>query len=196
MFTLFKKKQDENEAAARLYEVIIAQSREPAFYEAYEVPDTVDGRFDLICLHTFLVMNRLFTAGRHGTKLAQGLFDYMFRDMDRVLREMGVGDLGVPKQMKRMMKGFNGRAMAYREALRSEDPYDLVYTIMRNLYGSMPEPSEDNAKIMALYIHETISFLAKQPDESVLQGYIEFKVMDNGEDEEETADPAGMAAQG
>ena len=84
----------------------MAQSRDPAFYEALGVADSVDGRFDLISLHTILVIERLEQFGKPGRKLAQTLFDTMFVTMDFTLREMGVGDLGVPKHMQKMMKAF------------------------------------------------------------------------------------------
>ena len=82
-----------NDRAHDLYDTIVAQSRLPAFYQAGGVPDSVDGRFDLIVLHAVLVTRRLGGAGEPGKALAQELFDLMFADMDRSLREMGVGDL-------------------------------------------------------------------------------------------------------
>lgn len=193
MFALFKGKHKRADAAGSLYDAVVAQSRQPVFYALYGVPDTVDGRFDLICLHTYLVMERLFADGRKGRKLAQALFDRMFRNMDQVLREMGVGDLGIPRHVKRMMKGFNGRATAYQEAMRAEEPEDLEEALRRNLYGSAGDAPEEAVKIMALYMHETALWLENQPWEKLAEGYIDFKTM-NYEEEGDGRKRSGMVA--
>ena len=94
---------------AGLYGAIVAQSRDPRFYEAYGVPDTVLGRFDLLLLHLALVLRRLRAGDASARTLAQGLFDAFCRDMDHNLREMGVGDQGVPRQMRRVGEASYGR---------------------------------------------------------------------------------------
>ena len=196
MFALFKSKRKDIDAAKKLYEQITAQARQPVFYELYGVPDTVEGRFDLICLHVFLVMDRLFQEKRAGVKMAQLLFDVMFRDMDRSLREMGVGDLSLPKHVKRMMKGFNGRATSYQDAMHDENPYELVEVLLRNLYGSVENPPRDMAQIMALYMHESAAWLEVQSWEELSCGNISFKEMDyyEGEGDDNRNDLAGMVA--
>lgn len=194
MFALFGNSQEEKNIAAKLYDEIIKQAREPVFYALYDVPDTIDGRFELICMHAYLVMERFFDEGRAGQKIAQALFDHMFRDMDKALREMGAGDLGVPRHVKRMMKGFNGRATSYRAAIESEDDYELIDVIKRNLYGTLEKQPEDSARIMALYIHETGAYLQSQPWDAIAQGQIEFKEMSDDSDEEDTGSSAGMVA--
>ncbi len=193
MFALFKgnKRKD---AAERLYQAVVDQSRQPVFYELYGVPDTVDGRFDLICLHTYLAMERLFEEGGKGRRLAQALFDRMFRTMDHTLREMGVGDLSVPKHIKRMMKGFNGRATAYQEAMLSEEPEDLEEALRRNLYGTGESLKEEIVKIMALYVHETALWLEGQKWEKLAEGHIEFKVMNYEESEDGGKNPSRVVA--
>ncbi len=194
MFALLRGKKERNEAAARLYDAVVAQSRLPAFYESYGVPDSVDGRFDLICMHGYLAMDRLFDEGRKGERLAQALFDRMFRDMDRNLREMGVGDLAVPKHMKRMMKGFNGRANSYQAAMRSEDPAELLAALQRNLYGTIETPDAGKVGIMAVYMHETVTWLKTQPWEQLAEGHIEFKAIENEESEDGRDSVTGMVA--
>lgn len=104
------------ERGDKLYAAIVAQARSESFYRDCGVPDTVDGRFDLIVLHTYIVLDRLRAEGEAGRKLSQQLFDTLFDDMDRSLREMGVGDLSVGKHVKRMASGFYGRMKAYDEA--------------------------------------------------------------------------------
>src|SRR5262245_12775002 len=95
---------------ATLYGAIVTQSRDPRFYQGYAVPDTVLGRFDLILLHLALVLRRLRAGEGPARDLAQHLFDTFCRDMDHNLREMGVGDQGVPRQMRRVGEAFYGRA--------------------------------------------------------------------------------------
>ena len=109
-----------NPTIAALYGAIVAQARDPRFYEAYGVPDTVLGRFDLIVLHLALVLRRLREGDASARTLAQGLFDAFCRDMDHNLREMGVGDQGVPRQMRRVGEAFYGRAQAYDAALAEQ----------------------------------------------------------------------------
>src|SRR5262245_66371438 len=98
-----------------LYGMIVAQARSPVFYLGYAVPDTVSARLDMILLHLVLVLRRVAAAGATAT-LGQPLFDRFCQDIDDNLREMGVGDLAVPKQMRRVAAGIYGRAKAYDHA--------------------------------------------------------------------------------
>src|ERR1700684_1752570 len=95
-----------------IYGMIVTQAREPLFYRDLTVPDTVNGRFDLLVLHLWLVRRRLRTA-EEAAGLSQALFDRFCNDMDDNLREMGVGDLTVPKRMQAFGEAFYGRAVAY-----------------------------------------------------------------------------------
>lgn len=197
MFGFFKGREAESRAAQGLYRAVAAQSREPVFYALYGVPDTVDGRFDLVCLHAYLLIDRLYGEGRKGRRLAQALFDAMFSDMDGALREMGIGDLSVPRHMKRMMKGFNGRANAYRVAMAAEEPEALTDALARNLYGARGGAVDgDWLNIMALYMHESVLSLAAQPWDRLAAGEVSFKRIEYGNDENgsDTGRSAGMVA--
>ena len=101
-----------------LYGAIVAQARSVEFYTAYGVPDTVQGRFDLIVLHLVLLLDRLGRGEGSGRDIGQKLFDVFCRDLDGNLREMGVGDLAVPKQMRRFAEAFYGRQTGLRHSLR------------------------------------------------------------------------------
>jgi len=117
LISLFAGKQH-NPAAVALYKCIVEQARQPDFYTHHGVPDSLDGRFDMIVLHTFLVMRRLRTiASQAAGQLSQDLFDLLFADMDSNLREIGVGDLGVGKRVKKMAQAFYGRVEAYEAGL-------------------------------------------------------------------------------
>ena len=92
-----------------IYGMIVTQAREPSFYRDMAVPDTVNGRFDLLVLHLWLVLRRLRTT-EAAASLSQALFDRFCNDMDDNLREMGVGDLTVPKRMQAFGEAFYGRS--------------------------------------------------------------------------------------
>src|SRR5262249_18572993 len=125
----------------RLYGAVVAQARRPAFYLRFGVPDTLDGRFDMIALHVFLVMRRLKAEGEEGRALSQALANRFFADLDRSLREMGVGDLGVGRRVKVMAKAFYGRIAAYEAGLNSGDTA-LGEALKRNLYGTVSASDE------------------------------------------------------
>src|SRR6266481_2450865 len=139
-------------AAQNLYQSLVAAARQPWFYAQGGVADTLDGRFDMIALHAWLVLDRL-SAG-NAPDLAQSVFDLMFQDLDRSLREMGVGDLGVPRRIKAMIQAFYGRAKAYSGV-------DLEAALTRNLYRSAPPDSAILAQIVA-YIQNAQQALGRQ----------------------------------
>ncbi len=116
ILSLFKRKASRNSVQA-VYGAIVAAARHPRLYAEWGVADTVDGRYDMIVLHTVLVLDRLGGEGEGAQNFAQGLTDEVFADMDRSLREMGVGDLSVGKKVRRMAEVFYGRARAYQGAL-------------------------------------------------------------------------------
>jgi len=103
-----------------IYGMIVTQAREPLFYRDLSVPDTVNGRFDLLLLHLWMVLRHLRTLP-HGAGLSQALFDHFCADMDANLRELAVGDLAVPKKMQKVGEAFYGRAAAYDMALTDSD---------------------------------------------------------------------------
>ncbi len=132
LFGFFGKPR-EKETARRLYAAVVERAREPVFYERLGVPDTVDGRFDMVALHAFLVLHRLKQSHEATASLAQAFFDLMFVDMDENLREMGVGDLSVGPRVKQMAKAFYGRVAAYEKAM-AEGPETLAVAVRRNLF--------------------------------------------------------------
>ncbi len=111
------RRSSHNRTIRDLYGMIVAQARSPAFYADYGVPDTVEGRFDLIVLHLVLAAAPARRGGRLRAPVGQKLFDAFCRDLDDNLREMGVGDLAVPKRMRRFAEAFYGRQAAYLAAL-------------------------------------------------------------------------------
>lgn len=172
MFGLGAKRQ-RRECAFALYSRAVEQARAPAFFGALGVPDNVDGRFETIALHVYLILRRLKAEGQDAADLSQDLFDAMFADMDRALREMGVGDLSVGKKVKVMARGFFGRIKAYDEGLAASDPAVLVEALRRNLYGT-EEPDPAHPTAMAGYLRREADALAAVPTAEMTAGGFSF----------------------
>jgi cytochrome b pre-mRNA-processing protein 3 len=159
-----------------LYGAIVAQARSTAFYAVYRVPDTVEGRFDLIVLHLVLLLNRLgrrAEASRDfGQKLlGQELFDAFCRDLDANLREMGVGDLAVPKRMQAFAEAFYGRQAAYLAALDAADQRAFEKALARNIF---PAGNDAGAARLARYARAAVTRLDAQDDGALIRGEVVF----------------------
>src|SRR5207342_2298696 len=148
-----------------IHGMIVTQAREPLFYRDLAVPDTVNGRFDLLLMHLWLVLRRLKSTGA-GKDLSQALFDHFCGDMDDNLRELGVSDLKVPKRMQAFGEAFYGRTAAYDMAL-SEGREALAQAICRNVLNG---ESPDKAMQLAAYAEAAIVALARLDDSSLLRG--------------------------
>ena len=152
---------------ADLYGTIVAQARSPIFYGGYGVPDTVSGRFDMIVLHMVLFLHRIKRESEPVHALGQEVFNLFCQDMDDNFREMGVGDLAVPRQMRKVGEAFYGRAQAYEEALADDDAA-LVDAVVRNVFG---KPATGAARL-AVYMRETVRQFEQQND--FLRGALQF----------------------
>lgn len=174
MLGLFQGKQyQRQQAACQLYIKAVDQSRQPFFYGACQVPDTIDGRFDLIVLHLFLMIQQLQNdAHRDSAKLQQALFDIMFADMDQSLREMGVGDMGVPRRVKAMMQAFNGRCHAYHQGML-QGKEALIAALGRNIYRDQI-PAGAAVKNLADYVFQQKAALQNYTCEDFMANQIEF----------------------
>jgi cytochrome b pre-mRNA-processing protein 3 len=153
----------------RLYGAIVAAARHPQFYEHMGVADTIDGRFEMVVLHLFLVLNRL--KGEGVEDLRQRLTDEFFADMDRSLRELGVSDVAVGKKVRKIAESYFGRVTAYDRAL-SASPKNLEETITRNIYPD--GASGDSIKAMTEYFSAAAKLLAVVPLEQILQSELRF----------------------
>lgn len=171
MQSLFRPKAHE-ETARALYGAIVAQARQPAFFRDCGLPDTLDGRFDLLVLHVFLVLHRLKRERAQTAELSQALFDLMFQNMDESLREMGAGDMGVGRRIKAMAEGFYGRSLAYERAL-AEGEAALEDCVRRNLYGA-GEPSPAQVAAVAGYIGREVAALDAQDLAHLAAGRVVF----------------------
>ncbi len=154
-----------------LYVASVTAARRPVFYVALGVPDTLDGRFDCIGLHVYLVIRQLWKAPPPGPDVAQAIFDAMFADMDRSLREIGVGDLSVAKRNRAMWEAFHGRSLAYGEALDAGDEAGLAAVAARNVWRG--EAAGDAPMRLARYIRAADASLAGQVG-GLLAGSVAF----------------------
>jgi cytochrome b pre-mRNA-processing protein 3 len=153
------------------YARVVEAARRPEFFLSLGVPDTLDGRFELVCLHAFLYLHRL----KHepdAAALGQEFLDTMFADFDRSLREIGTSDLGVGRQVTRMAEAFYGRVRAYEEGLAAGADA-LGAALQRNLYGTASAAPEQVERMVGYLRHET-ERLAAQPAAPLVAGAVEF----------------------
>lgn len=172
MFARLFRRKTVDAAAREIYVQLVGQAREPAFYTSFGVADTVEGRFDLLVLHVFLALYRLKGEGEEASGRGQAVFDIFFADMDDSLRELGVGDLAVPKRIKKMAEGFYGRTAAYDAALDAGDEAALAAAIGRNVLGGHGNGEEEAA--LARYARAVAARLAAIPLADVLAGRLSF----------------------
>ena len=185
----FRRRDKGEDIAHALYLGAVAQARQPVFYTEHGVPDSVDGRFDLIVLHVYLLLQPLHrlaqgnelsgelgnagdAAAIRAGEIAQSLFDIMFGDMDRSLREMGVSDISVGKRVKHMAKSFYGRVAAYDEGLAGSGE-TLAAALERNLFGTV-SPLPEHVAAMADYLCRQAEQMTKFDVDDVLAGRMVF----------------------
>ena len=167
---IFRRKPFER-AGFTLYASAVAAARDPWFYTALGVPDTLDGRFDLVGLHAAMLIHRL-QGPAPGPDLAQGVFDGMFSDMDHNLREIGVGDMTVGKRVRAMWEAFHGRAQAYAAALDADDAEALAAALARNVWRGAH--TDDRARTLAAYALRQYRALQAQDLGNLAQGEVRF----------------------
>lgn len=189
MLISLSRRKPIRDAAAAAYARIVEQARQPVFFAAYGVPDTLDGRFELICLHAFCYLHRMRAERPRAAAMSQALFDTMFADLDRSMRELGVGDLSVGKHVKRMAQSFYGRIRAYQEGIDSGDAV-LGAALTRNLYGTRRDAVAAIGG-MTGYVRRAVAALDRQAVAELLCGRIRFP---DPEDAETGAEHAASGA--
>jgi cytochrome b pre-mRNA-processing protein 3 len=169
------RRGSQRHSIAALYGAIVAQARSVSFYAEYGVPDTVEGRFDLLVLHLVLLLHRLGHCSGAvrgpGQKLGQELFDAFCRDLDANLREMGTGDLAVPKKMQAFAGAFYGRQAAYIAALESLDAEAFEKALQRNIFAA---GNHAGAAQLAAYARVVLSRLDALDDDALMNGMVAF----------------------
>lgn len=155
MLQALKRSQKQRELAARLHAAIIGRARASEFFERFGVPDTLDGRFDLVVLHSWLALSRLRDPAFR--EVSQRLTDLLFSAFDEGLRELGISDMGMGRRMKKLANAFYGRIKAYDEA---PDEVAMADALLRNLYRGDTQKA-DSAKALARYVFRAKTSLAQ-----------------------------------
>ena len=167
---LFQRRGRPRSRARDLYFAVVARARDPALYRTFGVPDTIDGRFEMIVLHAILVFRRL-RGDPAGAELSDGLFETMTDDFDRSLREMGLGDVRVGKRVRQMARGFYGRAQAYDRGLAAAEP--LEEAVRRNVFGTVA-PTAEQVAAMADYVRRAAAALDRAALADLLAARLEL----------------------
>ncbi len=165
--------ESRDEVPYQLYGAAVRQARSPAFYLDGGVPDTVEGRFEMVALHAWLLLRRLREGGEAGKATGQKVFDILFDDMDQTLREMGVGDLSVGKKIKALAASFYGRMQAYDGGLQASGDELLAGALLRNVYGEGAD-SGGQAERLAAYVRRADRDLHDQAIAEMLAGRVVF----------------------
>ncbi|WP_321340122.1 ubiquinol-cytochrome C chaperone family protein [Breoghania sp.] len=179
VFSFFRRRPEP--ATRDLYDAIVAQARQSHFFECLGVPDTIDGRFDMISLHATLIFSRLRVEGYAGKERAQAVFDLFFRDMDHALRELGASDTSVPRKVKRMTELFYGAAQAYMIALEEDEEAvasgkpagELALALQRNVYAGR-EDAAAQAQALAAYMKALSAHLGKEDGAGIIAGRVDW----------------------
>jgi cytochrome b pre-mRNA-processing protein 3 len=158
--------------AGEIYGAIVAQARRPAFYAELGVPDTPSGRYEMVVLHLFLILERLRSGEEAIIPLPRLLVEAFISDMDASLRELGTGDLAVPRKVRRAATGLYERSMAYKAALESADNDALVSELAEHAYGAADTTRQ--AGVLARYIRATAASLAAAAPARIAEGHIGF----------------------
>lgn len=190
VFGLWKRRRDMTPFA--MYQSVMDQARQAAFYADWGVPDTIEGRFDMLIAHAVLALRRLKAVGLQRAEEAadrsQSLTDVLFKDLDRALRETGVGDVSVPKKMNKLASAFFGRGKSYGDALDAGDVEALATALARNLTADQGVDKEENeaahggqgsvldADALASYLMQAEAALAAQDDGDILLGGFHWPV--------------------
>ena len=161
-----------DDKAQQIYGKLVAASRQPVFYAEMNVPDTVEGRYDMLVIHAVLLFCRL-RGDEAERAFAQDVFDAMFKDMDRGLREAGIGDLGVPKRIKKLAQAFYGRAQVYDDALTETNEASLADAIARNVFR-VPLAEAPSAHELAHYMRDALAGLREQPFDAIRDGRLKL----------------------
>jgi cytochrome b pre-mRNA-processing protein 3 len=167
---LFQTPRFQAEARA-LYRQIAEQARRPVLYTLYGVPDTIDGRFEMLSLHAYAVFHSLKGKGADAEALSQAIYDAMFADLDGALRELGVADLGVGRRIKTMTEALNGRIQAYDRGFDADGGGDLQQAVRRNVYGTA-SPTADQVRGMTEYLRSIRNAFVQASFEDLCSGRV------------------------
>ena len=175
IFDYFKRRRNNRAIFERQYGILTAVVREPVFYADLNVPDTVMGRFELLSVVMILYFRRTKDAPKGGQEIAQYIVDAFFQDIDHSMRELGIGDQGVPKRMKKFASMFYGRLKSYAEALEAKNQTDLAQALSRNIFAQDDFNSAD-LNALAAWMIAAEADLLQQSEEQLLAGQLTLPI--------------------
>ena len=176
MLDFLNARTDMRRKAGKIYGVIVTQARRPAFYADLGVPDTPSGRYEMVVVHLVLVLERLRSAPGAGADLPRLLVEAFIADMDDSLREMGTGDLTVPKKVRAAATGLYERSVAYQTALAAGDAEALAAVFAEHVYV---DADARLAPRLAAYVQATAATLAATDADAVAIGSFAFAAVPN-----------------
>lgn len=162
MLNWFKEHRRRKRNAHDLYGSIVTLSRQPDLFRGIDGLDTVEGRFEILVAHMFLYLERLQREGEATRPLSQELVDLFFADMDTTMRELGVGDMAVPKKIKGIATAFGGRMKGYTDVMEQESRDPLLHHLAE-CFDAVPGPESAAAGKLAAYLHACRDELARLP---------------------------------
>ena len=174
MLDFLNARTDIRRKAGEIYGVIVAQARRPAFYAALGVPDTPAGRYEMVVVHLFLVLERLRAQGELESSLPRLLVEAFIADMDDSLREMGTGDLTVPKKVRRAATGLYERSMAYKAGLAAADDAAFAAALTEHVYVGA---ADSRALALAAYLRSVAGALATRSAREIAEGDFSFRAV-------------------
>ena len=184
MFTSLKQRAVTRRTSREVYGSIVTQARHETFYREWGVPDTMEGRVEMIILHTALVLDRLSREGEGAMALGQAVTEAYIADIDDALRQIGTGDMGVPRRVKKAAAALRERRLAYGKALDSDNPDDLAGAVRGFVYPDAEgAPRQaDAAAAFATYIRGVSADLAAVPQQALFSGAISFRAPEDRAD--------------
>jgi cytochrome b pre-mRNA-processing protein 3 len=174
VLTWLRSRTLSGKTAAGLYGSIVAQSRDPAFYASAGVPDTMEGRFGVIGLHLFLVLERIRSQGSAGDDLARALLETFMTDVDDNLREIGIADMGVPRRVKKAAAALHEHLDAYRAAMAASTDGPLRDALARYVFL---DSGAGRPVALAAYVRQATTSLRQQPWAAIRAGTLSFPAL-------------------
>lgn len=172
MLSAFFKRSSSTTSPQQLYGTVMTQARLPEFFTDFGIPDTVMGRFDVLSLHIYLLARRFREEGSPiAMDLSQEVFDLYVSDVERALRELGIGDTSVPKKKKKMIRSFYGQIDDFDEAINTNDAKEIA---AKAEVRYLSETENPNPKILTSYILKTEDHLKEQPMKALLSGNVSW----------------------
>ena len=170
MLQWFRRRVEARRRAQELYGSVVTAARQPSFYKDMGVPDTPEGRFEMVSLHLFLALESLNRQRAAELDLTQRTIEAYVTDMDDCMREMGVSDPAVPKKVKRAAAAFYERAGAYRRGLSEPENPNLEAVVRKYVFFANPG-NDAGVKALVGYVRKAGSKLSAEPfDEHVVGG--------------------------